>query len=539
MAQAWMTDGSYIRKIGDWDDKTFVSNFSIESFLDTERDAKYFVIATKGFGKTFLIRYKRILYQRMYKDWNFIPEDSLVDKSTPSIDFKNKKNLFKKEETWRDIWLLSILLSTLKNMRKYPNPSNSEEISEIDSLSIVSRLLQGHEEIPVDYLATIINKYHEDLSPLKEELNNLLAVIRGRKISTTIIFIDGVDEIFKPPEKYKYKYSKTGVRSNDIWYFSQIGLMKAVRTLSDINIHIKIFSSIRKEAYLKMKESDEMSLQLKGNVLDLKYSKKELEDMFIKNIKVTDSHSLFDPELLDSDPIHSFLGLKTITHSRTGETEDIFDYIHRHTLKRPRDIMSMGYELSQLSDKNEENIARAIEDVARYIASQYITEVRPHIDFSKDEFDKLFDLINTRIIYKKDLKKICSKFNSQVSCEAKRCSDCEKIHVFGNLYKIGLLGVIEKDNIIDKYLQKFVQLGEMTFDNPKCVLPQSEFYFIHPILTTYISKNESTESQLDKIMIIGDGNSCDLKVMQDYFEIHKKPENNIHTLLIPVLKSVL
>jgi predicted amidohydrolase len=530
MAQVWKTDGSYIRESRDWDNRILVSNPSIENFLDTERDTKYFVVATKGLGKSFLIRFKRILYQDRYEDWNFIPKNLLVDKVTPSIDFDESQiSLLKDEEVWKDIWSLSILLSTLKSIKKYRNLFANEEIDEIlceiDNLGMVSKLLKGYEETPLDYLGTILNKGYRGFYLLREELNRLLAVIRGKRVHTAI-FIDDVDEIFfKHLKKSDVKSSRVGVLSNDIWYLSQIGLMKAVRTLSNVNPHIRVFSSIRNEAYLRMRDADDMSQQLAGNVLDLKYSKKELKEMFIKNIMIMDSQNLSNYELLKDDPIYSFLGLKSIKHCRTDQPEEIFDYIYRHTLKRPRDIMSMGEALSLLSDKNEDNIARTINTVANdIISSQYISEVSHHIDFPIEEFKKLFDLINTRIIYKDDLKKICSKLNSQISCESKECSKCEKINVFGNLYKIGLLGVIERDNVTGEYRQRFLQPGEMTFENPKCILPQSKFYFIHPILTRRIKYNESKEYQLDKKVIVGDGYLCDPKFMQEYCESYENIE---------------
>jgi hypothetical protein len=39
----------------------------IDSFLNLERDDKFIVIGTKGFGKTLLLKAKRILYQRKTK----------------------------------------------------------------------------------------------------------------------------------------------------------------------------------------------------------------------------------------------------------------------------------------------------------------------------------------------------------------------------------------------------------------------------------------------------------------------------------------
>jgi hypothetical protein len=306
--------------------------------------------------------------------------------------------------------------------------------------------------------------------------------------------------------------------SYDIWYLSQIGLIKAVRGLSDINHHIKVFASIRKEAYVRFKKEDEMSFQIIGNVLDLQYTKNQLNEMFIKNIQQTDPIGLSNSDSLDKDAIYSFLGLYKITNHRTGNKEDIFPYIYRHTLKRPRDIMAMGLYLSQLgSEKSEEEIRNTVNKTASDIADEYMKEVSPHIDFIRENFDYLFKLIPTKILKKEYLKEICSKFNSESSCEIKDCKSCDKIHVFCNLYKIGLLGIIKR-NFDGEYYQHFEQPGEMTFCDDG-ILPDSSFYFIHPLLTKFVLENSTKkEYELDKNMIVGDGYRCNPDFMDTFYQ---------------------
>ncbi|PWU23931.1 MAG: hypothetical protein C5B48_07730, partial [Candidatus Rokuibacteriota bacterium] len=63
----------------DFDDALLHRTPEIESFLAADRDDKFIVIATKGFGKTFLLKAKRILYQRAGRA-ECLPRGSLLDK---------------------------------------------------------------------------------------------------------------------------------------------------------------------------------------------------------------------------------------------------------------------------------------------------------------------------------------------------------------------------------------------------------------------------------------------------------------------------
>lgn len=541
MAQVWETDATNITDIGAFDQNLLVETPSIRKFLNTERDTRYFVIATKGLGKTLLLRYKRILYQTKHinKDMVLLPENSLVDKIQLSTNFSVEKiDLFNNVEVWKEVWELSIIISVLKSQIRNRNNQKNREVYnlflKIKRLTIVNKLLDHDKNTSLDYLGDIIELRFKEFYKLRSELNTLRPLYREMSIQIAI-FIDNIDEIFlkhlQTPSmntsqvlgtntlitNYSTSY-REGILSYNIWYLSQIGLIKAVRGLSDINHHIKVFASIRKEAYVRFKQEDEMSLQFIGNVLDLQYTKNQLKEMFIKNIQQTDPLELSDPSSLDKDAIYSFLGINEITNNRTGIKEEIFPYICRHTLKRPRDIMAIGLYLSQLGKtKSEEDIRNTVNKTASDIADEYMKEVSPHIDFIRENFDDLFKLIPTKILKKEYLKKICSKFNSKSSCEIENCKNCGEIHVFCNLYKIGLLGIIKK-NYNGQYYQHFEQPGEMTFCDDG-IIPNSSFYFIHPLLTKFVLEySTSKEYELDKRMIVGDGYPCDPDFMDTFYQ---------------------
>lgn len=530
MKKVWMADADYIRESNDVNEnEDLIVTPGIKDFLDTNRDTTYFLIAPKGFGKTLLLRYKRLLYQYKYKyevetydekrvkyGINFIPEFELVDKPQSTIIFSTEKiNLFKNKENWTTLWLISLSLSIVKNLKiwhekekkKDKNEETSLIINEINQsvLKEIPKLIDDSIlKTPSDYLAHILYLGYNDFFKLVEEQHKLNAIIRGKHIPIAI-FIDNVDQCFEEHIIKQNESSGVGMLEPDIWYLSQTGLMHAIWKLSGLNHHLKIFASIRKEAFLKLYQEDVMSQQMQGCSLDISYSRGELKEMFIKNIKKMDPEKLCEPDNLETDPIFSFLGIKEVTHAHTEKKQDIFSYIHRHTLKRPRDFMGMGRELSNIrkDERTEKEIKRKINDVATEIAKEYIVEMLPHLDFiDHSEVNNLFKLINKNVLSAKEVKNICSKFNNEQGCETKDCKTCHKKHVFCNLYKVGLLGIVKEDLESKETIQSFLPPGEKTFGGPG-ILPPSPYYLIHPVLNGLINE-QSGKYEINEINIIGD-----------------------------------
>ena len=77
--RAWTVDADDIRVADDFDESLLHRTPEIDSFLTPDRDDKFIVIATKGFGKTLLLKAKRILYQRDGRS-GCLPTGNLLDK---------------------------------------------------------------------------------------------------------------------------------------------------------------------------------------------------------------------------------------------------------------------------------------------------------------------------------------------------------------------------------------------------------------------------------------------------------------------------
>src|SRR4029453_1985057 len=77
--RAWTVDADDIRVAEDFDESLLHRTPEIDSFLNLDRDDKFIVIGTKGFGKTLLLKAKRILHQRKTKAL-CLPLSNLLDK---------------------------------------------------------------------------------------------------------------------------------------------------------------------------------------------------------------------------------------------------------------------------------------------------------------------------------------------------------------------------------------------------------------------------------------------------------------------------
>ena len=94
-------------------------NPEIRSFLRPDEKGTTIVIAPKGFGKTLLLKAKRLSIQDKYA--HILPSGALVEKpgGLPSvIPTSEYGDLRDSEGYWRSVWLLSFTIAVLKAMRE-------------------------------------------------------------------------------------------------------------------------------------------------------------------------------------------------------------------------------------------------------------------------------------------------------------------------------------------------------------------------------------------------------------------------------------
>ncbi len=334
---AWNTDANTI-KLKDLDDleRHIVYNQSIRTYLKTdENDCKYFIVAPKGFGKTLLLKAKSKQY-RAKSGFKCIPVNDLSERLVElDTHFSIKElNKYKRIDVWRMIWTLALHLLIVQNLMPEKLPKKLEPLlGKAKKLKdILFCILEDRNKIHKYY-----NLVFKELSPVFEGLTSQVAV-----------FIDNVDEAFDKHVGDTYydlqKAKKNHVLSPWVWINAQIGLREAVKNLCEANRHIKIFASIRSEAYALVNSST--VLQDLNYTTELNYTDEELRDIFIRNINKTATRDLVKPKAKEA--LVRFLGFDEIEHrfvrNEYGRKrkENVFDFILRHSFRRPREIVAIG-----------------------------------------------------------------------------------------------------------------------------------------------------------------------------------------------------
>ncbi len=498
----------------------------ISRFIDD--DDLNFVIAPKGFGKTLLLIYKRLSYKfNKKKGFIFIPHDNLVDLPKSGAAYLDwgilRIKFYQDRRIWEGLWRASISLSIIKKIKKSSIDAGHSMTEDYEILEMIRKDEKGtvcpllrrliYEEAvfttPLGYINYILSHYSQnDIRNILKEMPIMDELISGIHIPIAI-FIDNVDEYFEEhadKDKQDYSPSVRGIFDIEMWYASQQGLMFAVKTMRRSNSHLDIFASIRKEAYEKL--SGTTVENIRGQCLDVSYSFSKLKNIFEKNVQWTDRDRLVNPDIVNRDPVNSFLGFDKLINESTKEEEDVFSYIYRHTLKRPRDIIDIGGCLRDIDndERTGETIGICINEVATKIAKDYIKIFLPHSCFDNEiEIFDLFKLIPHNILKLDNLIDICSNFNN--GCiDGKDCKYCDKKHIFCELYKLGLLGTVEFNITRSKYMQEFLRPGERTFESHTLNMKKNQdmdYYLVHPILNELIGGHP--ETKINKTITIGDG----------------------------------
>jgi hypothetical protein len=121
-----------------------------------------------------------------------------------------------------------------------------------------------------------------------------------------------------------------------------------------INHHLKVFAAIRKEAYARLSQRTAMVQQYRGIALTSCIRPKPAGDL-VNNIRLVKGDRMVLPGRLRSSPLEAFLGRTSVTDTYTREEEDAFEYVCRHTLLRPRDLMTIGDRLVALRPDERRN----------------------------------------------------------------------------------------------------------------------------------------------------------------------------------------
>ena len=488
--RAWTVDADDIRVAEDFNEALLHRTPEIEGFLRADRDDKFIIIGTKGFGKTLLLKAKRILYQREGRA-ACLPTGMLLDKPIGDKIFSKELLAFfvVSPLPWSKIWLTAISLATLKHLGAVRDIKVGSGLASL----IADDQLHG----VIDHFVRMLEFTPRELQRCGTDTDGHL-VPRLRAVTTPVaIFIDGVDEYFnKHVEVLASHPSVTGELSPNVWHFAQLGLVEVAYQLRRINHHIKVFAAVRKEAYGRLSKTTVMAQQYRGSAVDIAYSPQSLREIFVNNVRLVKSDMLASPERLRADLLEAFLGRTTVTDTYAREAEDAFEFICRHTLLRPRDLMTIGERLAALRPderRNEFHFKDVVHQAAIEIAHEYLAEIAPHI--GDLELEKLLRVLPGNVLTRDEVERLFLEHSIATGGEEK--------HVFDALYRVGLLGYVHHDRARGEWAQRFLRPGEATLE-PDGMLPMATHYLVHPVLSDVIGRlNPAYLQRVAKDNIVG------------------------------------
>ncbi len=311
--RAWTVDADDIHVAEDFDESLLHRTPEIDSFLSPDRDDKFIVIGTKGFGKTLLLKAKRILYQQDRRAV-CLPTGSLLDKPIGDKIFGREALAFFATSPlpWSKLWLTAIAVATLKHLGQTGGLKVGPKLAAL--------IADGHLRTVVDHFVRLLDFNPSELQRSATDTDGRLVPLLRAVASPVAIFIDGVDEYFnKHIEGVKASPSVTGQLSPNVWYFAQLGLVEVAYQLRRINHHLKVFAAVRKEAYSRLPHTTVMAQQYRGSAVDIIYSTESLREIFVNNIRLEKSERMVRSERR-MDPIEAFLGRSKVarSHDRWG-----------------------------------------------------------------------------------------------------------------------------------------------------------------------------------------------------------------------------
>ncbi|MBL0317407.1 MAG: hypothetical protein IPP69_17235 [Flavobacteriales bacterium] len=516
-SSAWQYEADFIKMGDNLNIAKIVRTVDIDEFLSWSRrsENKFFVVAPKGLGKTLLLKAKsKIIRDAMdfsgptKKEIVFIPESELCEKVAinPGVfTFNQVQNLID-VVNWKRVWLQTIVVSVAcacglelpvafaKLFKTAPKDTNSADKAKFSR--------------PTDILNTILSdldKFSHN-AEFNQYFNDLYREVRNIDIHV-YCFLDSLDQTLRDNldlDAFALKYSNQDAIK--CWANCQIALMHTIHEVCTSNRFIKIYSSIRQEAFWL--DPSEVFLQVREYATIIKYRKEDLFRIFENNILITPREKLSNPD--HEDPMIRFIGMNEIPHKfvkiakgSEKELENVFDFIFRHTLGRPRELLMIGDKLMRLPVE-----LRSVNNIRELVNSESHSHIFRHF---QSEIIPFFDL--------KKLSEIAGKIKFNVF-SYKESVNIDK-SALDYFYKLGLLGLAKKDSNpkISGYYQEFRRVDMFNY-HEKVELPKADFYFFHPA----VDQNLLNHVKYSTTNIIGYGRAF-IRPTEAHFKTKRKVQS--------------
>lgn len=496
----WDLDAQFVTELNE---KYLFKNAKVSTYLRKGSYTKFILVASKGMGKTLLLKYKRDQIERSEKSILLIPKNAVADyvnlPASPSNEFRK---LMSERVFWVDIWKLSIAISCLLNFRIR---ANEDEINyaytEIESASLPAAIVtdlknafagkfRGERE-PSSIVDILLQSKSDIEKTRSTAMNRVMDLFVKHVSSACFVFIDSFDQALT----HNFPDDLT------VWCSAQTGLMKAAWELSRQNKHVKVFVTIRQEAFASFDEPERLNIA--GSAIVLEYSKSDLEGIFKTAIRHYEK----------CDSTIEFFGFTKIHNSFFSKYEDTFSYLCRHTIYVPRWLMKLGEEISSLRTERTiiQNASekKAHQDAVVSVINRVSSEdlAKEHICSEMKMFFKgtdpkiflrqLLGLIYSNVITYRSLIRISEKFLEEGNW-------CGTSYPFCLLYNLGFVGYVGNDVLSSGQKQIFRKPYQFDWGFED-VLPKNTkgYYLIHPALNQ-LMQSANYRVKFNPVMV-GDG----------------------------------
>lgn len=460
---SWATDAHQI-EINALE-KVVFQNDVISSFLS--RRNKHFLVGTKGLGKTLLLTRKRQLLTGAETAEQSV---TLIPEGRPYLDFMSEMRSLSSQyqkpladlSMTKRLWGASLRISLISHHASAADRIHSGSLSEFPD-RIRRWLDNGRIEptvvfkelclLPIGQLNRIIDKCENELD---ERLRRIHAA--------TYVFIDKVDQAIRH-------------LTREAWIAMQAGLIEAAWEIMNANSHVKIYATIRQEAFANYQSHTKSNLF--GAASTLEYTPSELQRLLDGLSQYYEGHASFA----------DFVGMQVLRHPQRAYPEESFQFVLRHTLGRPRDLVAITSELSanraMLSEMGLRHLVERTSGSA--IVANIFEEMHVFLDCLDDEStrQRFLAQIPHNILTRAEAIAISEEFNGLElgTIQYLGAESSEIHHPFRDLYLAGLLGCLEDDAAAGVQRQRFRQPYDSVSN---FIVPESAYYFIHPALNHVI-----------------------------------------------------
>lgn len=475
---SWNSDAQLA---GQLDDIGLYKSPEIRSFLEAPNSRKFIIVSTKGMGKTLLMRHKSAQIRQFQPSVLIIPKGEQADYVVmPASVDKTMLTSLEDEVFWEDLWKSSLMISMILHQSHELSPSELETaLSKIKASHLneeVRNLLTDNfknatakntkpSTILSEFLIAGKSRFEKFRTEGLKKISDLFELYVS---SSCAVFVDSLDQ----------GLNKRFPHNLDIWCAGQLGLMKAAWEITRQNRHARIYVTIRQEAFARSRDPE--MLNMKGSILLIRYTKRDLEQIFLTALKAYEGES----------EIASLFGFEKIYNGFLKLREDAFDYLERHTMGVPRWLMVLGEKLANLrpelgliaEDKQRRAhaklVANTVNEEASNLARTYLeAELRPFFGGADPivELNTLLQHVQSTVLTIANLSRLNTRYQTDSSNPLP--------HPFCLLFNVGLLGYVTSSAAGIKKVQKFRRPYEFDWDYQN-VLPSdpSTYFLLHPCL---------------------------------------------------------